>query len=162
VLTFVFPSDSLLNVYRLLCCNSVGISLIGAFNLVYYEIEAIISSAFTLVCMYYWYRDSVDLYNWFKWTDADEANDFSSDRVMRTDATGRVYSDDLAKNGIVHSSYWYLMCCLVRSYCCLLRVNSVDPISMVNRRMEEDDRREKLAWRFRDDEEDARTKKSYR
>lgn len=78
-----------------------GISLIGAFNLLYYETEAVISSAFTLVCMYYWYRDSLDLYNCFKWTEADEAeaNEFKTDRVMQTDATGRVYSDDLGKNG---------------------------------------------------------------
>ena len=69
--------------------------------MVYYETEAIISSVFTLICMYFWYRDSMDLYNAFKWTEADEAeaNDFKSDRVMRTDENGRVNSDDLAKNG---------------------------------------------------------------
>lgn len=46
--------------------------------------------------MYYWYRDSIQLYNWFKWTadDYDELNEFKSDRMKTFDDSGHVHIDN--------------------------------------------------------------------
>jgi hypothetical protein len=55
----------------MMLCKLIGISIIGTCGLVFYEPEAIAGTVITCIFMCIWYRDAIDVYNTFKWTDQD-------------------------------------------------------------------------------------------
>ncbi len=53
----------------------LGISVVGTVGLVFYQNEAIAGTVITIISMIFWYRDSLEVYNLFKWTEQDEQQD---------------------------------------------------------------------------------------
>ena len=83
----------------------IGLSTIGTCNLVFYQTEAIMGSALTLVWMFFWYKDGLELYNLFKWTEADEEefNDYKSMRKEIEDGNDNQGYEGNCYDGIIYT-----------------------------------------------------------